>query len=248
MGDMTCTLDDLIRANQVVLTKKQKVYLKVKRVADLICSLIAVLILSPVFLLVAIMIKIDSPRESVIFKQERVGQFGHLFWMYKFRSMKSNAPELGSNEFINAEQYITKVGKFIRRTSLDELPQFWDVICGHMSLTGPRPLLEREEEMHFLRNYYGVYQVKPGITGLAQINGRDEMDNYDKTRWDRAYVHNISLGLDLKILWHTAAKVIKHDGVVDDAVQKRKMGNIYLEGDTYKRTAQVYDDEVEITN
>lgn len=234
-----CTLEDLIRKNQVKLTKKQRLYLKLKRVVDFLCALTGLIILSPVFLLVAIMIKVDAPKEHIIFKQKRVGQFGRTFWLYKFRSMKQGTPELGTSEFIDAEQYITKVGKFIRKTSLDELPQLWNVVCGSMSLVGPRPLLAREESMHFLRYYYGLYQVKPGITGLAQINGRDEMGNYEKVRWDRTYVHNISLELDVKILWETVVKVLKRDGIVDDTAQKQALGE-----SAYERTARVYDDEV----
>lgn len=219
------TLKDLIQANQVVLTKKQKMYLKIKRAIDFLIALLALVVLSPIFLIVGILIKIDSPKESIIFKQKRVGQDGRTFWLYKFRSMKQGTPELGTNEFVDAEQYITKIGKFIRKTSLDELPQLVCCVLGTMSLVGPRPLLEREEEMHFLRNYYGVYQVRPGITGLAQINGRDNMGNYDKVSWDRAYVRNISMGMDIKIFWQTVIKVLKRDGIVDDAAQKQMFVN-----------------------
>lgn len=242
----SCTLDDLIRQNQVKLTKGQNVYLKVKRVLDFICALLAMVVLSPVFLIVAIIIKLDSPKESIIFKQERIGQNGNPFMLYKFRSMKQGTPELGTSEFMDAEKYITKVGKFIRKTSLDELPQLWCVICGDMSLVGERPLLAREESMHFLRNYYGIYQVKPGITGLAQINGRDNIDDYDKVRWDRAYVHNVSLALDVKILWQTVAKVLQHDGVVDDIAEKEKLakGNALVGEAAYEHTAKVYEDEI----
>lgn len=237
----SCTLEDLIRQNQIKLTKNQKIYLKVKQILDFICALLAMVVLSPVFLIVAVAIKMDSPKESILFKQERVGQNGKLFWLYKFRSMKQGTPELGTNEFMDAEKYITKVGKFIRKTSLDELPQLWCVLRGDMSLVGERPLLEREESMHFLRNYYGIYQVKPGITGLAQINGRDNMGNYDKVRWDRAYVHNVSLMLDIRILWQTVSKVLKGEDITDESSEKKAM----LESDIYERTEQVYLDEVQ---
>lgn len=216
-----CTLAELIEANQVRFTKKQKIYLKFKRIADVILSFLALILLSPVFVIVAVMIKLDSPKENVLFKQQRVGLDGKLFWIYKFRSMKCGTPELGTSEFLDAEQYITKVGKFIRRTSLDELPQLFCCLCGTMSVVGPRPLLEREEEMHFLRYYYGIYQVRPGITGLAQVNGRDAMGNCDKVYWDRTYVRHISLKQDVQILWQTVVKVIKHDGVMDDSGHKR---------------------------
>lgn len=240
-----CSLEELIQKNQVKLTAKQKGYLKIKRVVDFICAFTASVLLSPVFLIVAAMIKLDSPKESILFKQQRVGQYGRPFMLYKFRSMKQNTPELGTSEFMDAEQYITKIGRFIRKTSLDELPQLWNVLCGHMSLVGERPLIVREESMHFLRNYYGIYQLKPGITGLAQINGRDNMGDYDKARWDRAYAHNVSFVLDIKILWQTVIKVLQHDGVVDDSAQKKAMSNNTLLGeDAYRRTEEVYKDDV----
>ncbi len=229
MGEViTSALDKLIQANQVILTPKQAAYLKLKRVFDFTLSLAALVLLAPIFLLVAIVIKIDSPKESIIFKQERIGQNGDPFMLYKFRSMKQGTPELGTIEFTDAEQYITKVGKFIRKTSLDELPQLFCVLCGHMSLVGERPLIRREEAVHFLRTYYGIYQLKPGITGLAQINGRDKMGNYDKVRWDRDYVRNISFALDCKILWQTAIQVIKHEGIVDEASEKNSCNKCRL--------------------
>ena len=236
------TLEELIRKNQVILTKRQKAYLKLNRVLDFCCSLIALVVLSPVLLIIAVSIKLETPGEKIIFKQERVGQNGKTFMLYKFRSMKKEAPELGTGEFLNAEQYITRVGKFLRKTSLDELPQLWSVICGDMSLVGERPLILREEEVHFLRNYYGIYQLKPGITGLAQINGRDNMGNYDKVRWDRTYVHNVSFLLDLKILWSTVMKVLKREGIVDEAPAKEAL----IQQAAYNRTEKLYNDEVEM--
>lgn len=234
-------LENLIRQNQVVLSKRQKGYLKIKRILDFIFSLVALIVLSPVLLFVAIAIKIDSPHESVIFKQVRIGKDGKPFMLYKFRSMKQGTPELGTSEFMNAEQYITKIGRILRKTSLDELPQLWCVLRGDMSLIGERPLLEREESMHFLRNYYGIYQLKPGITGLAQINGRDEMNDYDKARWDRTYVYNVSFMLDIKILWQTVIKVLKHDGIVDDSAQKKAL----MCSEAYAITESIYNDEVQ---
>lgn len=241
-------LQKLIQENQAVLTKKQKSYLKLKRVIDCIASLIALIVLCPVILIVAIMIKLDAPKEKVIFKQERIGQNMRPFMLYKFRSMKTGSPELGTSEFVDADKYITKIGSFLRKTSLDELPQLWCCVVGTMSLTGPRPLLKREESMHFLRNYYGIYQVKPGITGLAQINGRDELNDYEKARWDRAYAHNVSFSLDCQILWKTVMKVLKHEGVVDDSSKKKEWAKdtTVLGESAYERTEQLYDDEVRI--
>lgn len=217
------SLDALIEKNQVHFKKKQKIYLKVKRVGDFLSSLLALILLSPIMLIVFLVVKIDAPDEKAIFKQKRLGLNMEPFWLYKFRSMKTGSPELGTSEFEDAEEYITKVGKFLRKTSLDELPQLICCLQGKMSLVGPRPLLAREEEMHFLRNYYGVYKVRPGITGLAQINGRDEMGNYDKVRWDRAYVRHVGMKLDFKILFRTISKVLHREGVVDESAQKKVM-------------------------
>ncbi len=220
MGDAaSCTLEELSKKNQILLTKSQRMYLKIKRVLDCLCSLLALIVLSPLFLIIAILIKFASPRESVLFKQKRIGQNGQPFWIYKFRSMKQGTPELGTEEFTDATRYITTVGKFIRKTSLDELPQLYCCLVGTMSLCGPRPLIARENEIHFLRGYYGVYQVKPGITGLAQINGRDQMKIYDKVSWDRAYVKNVSFALDLKILWKTSLKVLRREGFQDHSAE-----------------------------
>ena len=233
-------LERLIKENQVRLSQKQKAYIKVKQLLDFIGALVASIVLSPLLLLVAILIKLDSPHESILFKQERVGKDGKPFILYKFRSMKKGAPELGTHEFMDAEQYITKVGKFIRKTSIDELPQLWCCIAGTMSLVGYRPLLKRESKIDFLRTYYGIYQLKPGITGFAQINGRDNMGDYDKVRWDRTYVHNISLMLDVKILWRTVMKVLKREGVVDESSLKKAT----ISKDALQRTNALYDDEV----
>lgn len=234
-------LKSLIRKNQIVLTKKQKVYLKLKRVLDFICAFIALIVLFPIILFISIAIKLESPHEKIIFKQKRIGMNGEPFTFYKFRSMKMDAPELGTSEFVDAEQYITKVGKFIRKTSLDELPQLWSVLCGEMSLVGARPLIVREDEIHFLRNYYGIYQLRPGITGLAQINGRDVMGVYEKVRWDRAYVHNVSFLLDVKILWKTVRQVLKSEGIIDTSTQKKDL----MSSKVFERTNQVYDDRVQ---
>lgn len=233
-------LERLIKENQVRLSQKQKAYIKVKQLLDFIGALVASIVLSPLLLLVAILIKLDSPHESILFKQERVGQGGKPFILYKFRSMKQGTPELGTHEFMDAEQYITRVGKFIRKTSIDELPQLWCCIAGTMSLVGYRPLLKRESEIDFLRTYYGIYQLKPGITGFAQINGRDNMGDYDKVRWDRTYVHNISLMLDVRILWRTVMKVLKREGVVDESSLKKAT----ISKDALQRTNALYDDEV----
>lgn len=216
------SLEELIRKNQIPLSARQKRYLKLKRGLDFVISLLALAILSPLLLIIAVVIKLDSIHEKVIFRQERVGIGGKPFLFYKFRSMKSTAPsELSTTEFVDAENYITRVGRFLRRTSMDELPQLFNILLGQMSLIGPRPLVKSEDEMHFLRIYYGLYQVRPGLTGLAQVNGRDAMDNYSKVRWERTYVRNIGFQTDWAIFWRTVGNVLKSKDVVDGAAQKR---------------------------
>lgn len=216
------SLEELICKNQIPLSARQKRYLKLKRGLDFVISLLALAILSPLLLIIAVVIKLDSIHEKVIFRQERVGIGGKPFLFYKFRSMKSTAPsELSTTEFVDAENYITRVGRFLRRTSMDELPQLFNILLGQMSLIGPRPLVKSEDEMHFLRIYYGLYQVRPGLTGLAQVNGRDAMDNYSKVRWERTYVRNIGFQTDWAIFWRTVGNVLKSKDVVDGAAQKR---------------------------
>lgn len=240
--NFACSLEHLIEINQVKLSKGQVLYTKFKRIIDFVCACFGLVLLIPVFLVVAAAIKLEAPKEKVFYLQDRVGRNGKLFKLYKFRSMRSGSPVLSTSEFVDAENYITKVGKFIRKTSIDELPQLWNVMKGDMSLVGPRPLLKKEDEVHFLRTYYGIYQVRPGITGLAQTNGRDDMDNYNKVRWDRTYVQNISFSLDLKILWRTAYKVIKREGVLDeaDAKQVKVKASSDLTKEKYNEVIQCY--------
>ncbi len=214
---MENSLKELIKKTQVPLSRKQRKYLRWKRAFDVLVSASALTVLFPILLGTALAVKLESPREKVLFLQQRIGRNNKEFRIYKFRSMKTNAPNaLSTAEFMNADQYITKVGKFVRKTSIDELPQLINVLRGDMSLIGPRPLIKTEEEMHFLRHYYGVYQIRPGITGLAQVNGRDNMEDYTKVRWDRAYVRNISFRIDCAILVKTVQNVLFRKDVNDD--------------------------------
>lgn len=238
--ESSVSLEELVRKNQIILTQKQRNYLKVKRILDFIIALIALILLLPILLIVTIAIKIESPHEHVMFKQRRIGQNGIPFTLYKFRSMKQGTPEVSTTEFVEAENYITKIGKILRKTSLDELPQLWCVLTGKMSLMGERPLILQEDEVHYLRNYYGIYQLKPGITGLAQINGRDTMGDYEKVRWDRAYVHNVSFAMDFSIFLQTVKKVLKSEGVVDEAEKKKNL----VGATAYVHTEILYGDGV----
>lgn len=195
-----------------VLYKKSIFYVVSKRIIDVTVSAIGIILLSPLFLLVAILIKLDS-EGPIIFKQIRVGKDSKTFSIYKFRSMKINTPNLSTEEFVDASKFITKVGKFIRKTSIDELPQLFNILKGDMSIVGPRPVIERETILLELRKECNVDKILPGITGLAQINGRDNIDDYEKVKYDFEYLINRSLVLDIKIIINTVLKVVKSEGI-----------------------------------
>lgn len=203
----------------VRMTDKQKHYLVVRSVIDRILAGIALVILSPLFLIVSIAQKISAPDEPVFFLQKRVGKNAHCFNIIKFRTMKSSAQKnVATGDLADPQIYISRLGRFLRDTSIDELPQFVNVVKGEMSLIGPRPLVYTEREIRFLRRWYGVYQVTPGITGWAQVNGRDTVDIYDKVYYDREYVQNVSLKFDLKVIWKSVLVVLGRKGVVDGKV------------------------------
>ena len=179
--DFSGKLSEFLQAHRIHLSANQLRYLRVKRVTDVLISGLALLILFIPMGLVVVAQKISSPHEPAVFRQQRVGRGGKLFTMYKFRTMKTTAPQYASTkEFADAEQYISKLGHILRSTSIDELPQLYNVLKGDMSLIGPRPLIPQEDEVHYLRAYYGVDQLRPGITGWAQVNGRDLLDDYGK--------------------------------------------------------------------
>ena len=161
-----------------VANKASALYSISKRTMDIVSSLVGLILLSPLFLLVAILIKLDS-KGPIIFKQIRIGKNSKPFYIYKFRSMKIDAPNLSTEEFINASDFTTKVGKFIRKTSIDELPQLVNILKGDMSIVGPRPVIEREVRLLEIRKECNVDSILTGITGLAQINGRDNIDDYE---------------------------------------------------------------------
>ena len=203
----------------VRMTDKQKRYLVVRSVIDRILAGIALIILSPLFLIVSIAQKISAPDEPIFFLQKRVGKNAHCFNIIKFRTMKSSAPKnVATGDLADPQIYISRLGRFLRDTSIDELPQLVNVVNGEMSLIGPRPLVYTEREIRFLRRWYGVYQVTPGITGWAQVNGRDTVDIYDKVYYDREYVQNVSLKFDLKVIWKSVLVVFGRKGVVDGKV------------------------------
>ena len=212
----TCTMKNVVQTNSVRFRKSQLIYLKIKRLLDILCSLAGMAVSAPVFLAAAIAVKVETPGGRIIYQQDRVGKDGRIFHLYKFRTMHTDAPQLSTQEFSNAQSYITHVGRIMRSTSIDELPQLWNVLIGDMSLVGPRPLILRERDVHEKRFRYGLYQIRPGITGMAQTHGRDDMDDDQKVEWDRKYVEQISFLTDFKLCFRTIFKVIQREGVRDN--------------------------------
>lgn len=195
----------------------------VKRAIDILLSFVGMIILIPVFIIVGIIIYIDDPG-PVLFKQKRMGQGKKPFWLYKFRSMKMNTPDVPTHLLGNHERYITRVGRVLRLLSIDELPQVYNILSGNMSIIGPRPALWNQDDLISERDKYSANDVKPGLTGWAQINGRDELPIDTKARYDGEYTEKLNQGgmtaiaMDFKCFFGTIAKVLKHDGVVEGTV------------------------------
>lgn len=177
-------------------------------------ALISLIILSPVFLIIALLIKLES-KGPVFFKQERIGKDNINFMIYKFRSMRTDTPDVPTHLLDDPEIFITKVGKFLRKTSLDELPQFINIIKGEMLFVGPRPALYNQYDLRDLRTEKGVQSLLPGVTGWAQVNGRDELEIPDKVEFDRQYLKYRSVTFDIRIFFMTVIKVFKKEGVVE---------------------------------
>ena len=178
-----------------------------KRVFDFIISLFALIILSPLFLIVSVGVLI-SDGSPVFFRQKRVGKNNELFEIYKFRTMKRGTENVASNDLSDADVKITRFGKILRATSIDELPQLLNILNGSMSLIGPRPLIPEETRIRELREKYNVYSVRPGITGWAQVNGRDNVSAEKKALLDKEYVEKQSLMFDIKIFFMTIHQVL----------------------------------------
>lgn len=187
----------------------------VKRIIDLVLSGIGILVLSPVYLILAAAIVIDDPG-PVFFRQKRVGRNKTHFMIMKFRTMKMETPrDVPTHLLENPQQYITDMGRFLRKTSLDELPQLFQIFTGKMSIVGPRPALWNQFDLIALRDQVGANDLRPGLTGWAQINGRDELPLDVKARFDGEYVQRISFLFDCKCFLGTVLSVLKHDGVVE---------------------------------
>ena len=190
-------------------------YSILKRLGDISISLIAITLFCPVFILIAIAIKFDS-KGPVIFKQKRFGIHKKTFYVFKFRTMKVESPKyVATRDLQNPEQWITRVGAFLRKTSLDELPQLCNILVGDMSIVGPRPVVVSECDVIEAREKYGANDVLPGLTGWAQINGRDNLSTDMKTELDGYYVTHKSLIMDIRCIVRTIPYVLKRKGVVE---------------------------------
>lgn len=190
-------------------------YAYVKRGMDFILALLGLIVLSPVFLILIAAIKLDSPG-PVLFRQKRVGIHKTHFFILKFRTMRTDTPKDTPTHLLeNPQQYITRVGRFLRRTSLDELPQILNIIKGDMAIVGPRPALWNQYDLITERDRYGANDIRPGLTGWAQINGRDELEIPVKARLDGEYVERMGLQMDLRCFFGTFLRVFRGDGVVE---------------------------------
>lgn len=183
-----------------------------KRVLDLVLSLIAIILLAVPILILVLMVRLTS-EGPIIYWSTRVGKKGKMFQMPKFRSMRIDTPVVATHLLKNPNEWLTPIGTYLRKMSLDELPQLWCILKGEMSFVGPRPALYNQYDLIELRKRFGVDDVLPGLTGLAQINGRDELQISDKVGFDVEYIAKKSLPLDLYILWRTLVKVLTKDGV-----------------------------------
>ncbi|MCR5522827.1 MAG: sugar transferase [Clostridia bacterium] len=180
-----------------------------------------IILLSPLLLIISLAVLIADGR-PVIFKQCRVGRNNKLFYIYKFRTMKNGIGDIATKDFKDFEASITFTGRFLRKTSLDELPQLINIIKGEMSFVGPRPLIPDEKEIRKLREEYNVFSVRPGLTGLAQVNGRDALTDIEKAAFDREYVENRSFSLDIKILFRTFFAVLFRKDIIEGSEKFNK--------------------------
>ena len=200
-------------------------YQGVKRAIDFICSLLGLILLSPLFLVLILWIKIDSPG-PVLFRQKRVGIHKTYFQILKFRTMRIDTPkDMPTHLLKNPEQYITKAGKFLRKTSLDELPQIINILKGDMAIVGPRPALWNQYDLIAERDKYGANDVRPGLTGWAQINGRDELEIPVKAALDGEYVKKLGPAMYLRCFFGTFLSVLKADGLLEGGT-----GSMHKEG------------------
>ena len=201
-------------------------YKIIKRMIDIILSFVGMIVLSPLFICIAIAIRIDS-KGPILFMQKRVGINKTYFQILKFRTMRIDTPKDTPTHLLEKpEQYITKMGKFLRRTSLDELPQIWNIFVGQLSIIGPRPALWNQYDLIAERDKYGANKITPGLTGWAQINGRDELSIEAKAKLDGEYVQRIGFVFDARCFWGTIRSVLKNDGVVEGGTGTLEQKNV----------------------
>lgn len=198
-------------------------YTTIKRALDIVVSLLALLVLAVPLLILMLLIRIDSPG-APLFAQRRIGRGGKPFTIYKLRTMKKTAPKsVATGQLADATAHITRLGAFLRKTSLDELPQFFNILRGDMSVVGPRPLVPEEESVHAERLQKGVYAVRPGITGWAQINGRDLVHAGMKADLDAYYAEHISFALDARIFFRTVGYVLTARGIQEGDREREEL-------------------------
>ena len=183
-----------------------------KRMFDLLLALAAAVILAVPVVLVAVLVRLTSTGPA-LYWSDRVGRHNKIFKMPKFRSMRVGTPAVATHLLADASSHLTPIGSFLRKSSLDELPQLWSILVGDMSFVGPRPALFNQQDLIALRTQHGVHELVPGLTGWAQVNGRDELPIPDKVKLDMEYLQRRSLGFDIRILWMTFVKVLRRDGV-----------------------------------
>ena len=183
-----------------------------KRVFDLFLALLAAVLLALPVIVVAVLVRLTSPGPA-LYWSDRVGRGNRIFRMPKFRSMRVGTPAVATHLLADARSHLTPIGSFLRKSSLDELPQLWSILVGDMSFVGPRPALFNQDDLISLRTQLGVDALMPGLTGWAQVNGRDELPIPEKVKLDAQYLQRQSLGFDIRILWLTFVKVLRRDGV-----------------------------------
>lgn len=196
-----------------------------KRLFDIGLTALAGLVWAVPMIGIAVLIKLTS-RGPVLYWSDRVGRDNRLFRMPKFRTMRVDTPQLATHLLTDADRWLTPIGRFLRSTSLDELPQLWNILVGDMSFVGPRPALFNQDDLVALRTQYGVHRLLPGLTGWAQINGRDELSIPEKVEFDRVYLEQRSLLFDLRILFLTAVKVFRREGVAQAGEERNRRMNV----------------------
>lgn len=202
---------DIMSINHIEY-EKLSMYNIIKRTIDIVGSVFGIIVFLPVFIITSVLIRIES-NGSIIFKQLRIGKDSRPFYIYKFRSMRVDAPNIATNDLKNPDMYITKIGKFIRKTSIDELPQLFNILKGDMSIVGPRPVIEKEQDLINKRRENQIDRILPGITGWAQINGRDNLDVEEKVKFDKEYLNKRNLKFDFYIILMTVLKVLKRSDI-----------------------------------